>query len=107
MGSGSGDASRSSDGHESSSTGQLASSFVSNGQSEDHDLTIGTNHLDATFVDENVVFHPEFIAAQEYLDTVTDFYLKLTNPTKKYKSSILMPGFEEDSVRQRRKFSIL
>ncbi|OXA60803.1 Nucleic-acid-binding protein from mobile element jockey [Folsomia candida] len=53
---------------------------------------------DCHYNEENVVFHPRFIAGQEFLDIMTDFFLKLANPTKNYTSAMLMPGFEEDSV---------
>jgi hypothetical protein len=50
--------------------------------------------------EENVVFHQKFAAAQEFLDMMTDFFLKLANPTKNYTGAMLIPGFEDDSVLQ-------
>jgi len=52
------------------------------------------------------LFHLRFIRAQQFLDTITDLYLKLAHPGKNYTSACLMPGFE-DSMMERGKLKYL
>lgn len=51
-------------------------------------------------------FHPKYVATQQFLDLMTDFFLRLTNPTESYTNEMLMPGFDEDSFMLRRKHLI-
>jgi hypothetical protein len=76
----------------------------STSSTSDNDIT--PNSLDegnsfADFETPRKFFHVKFIESQQFLNVLTDLYLRLANPVEEYDSNSLMPGFDDDSMMER------